>query len=126
MYRDKVIGGEFFMEDEVKEEKELLHKPNQTIMITNGNISAVQRKAYNIILQQAQYELKMNANATSFNFGIADLKRKAGIKATDNWHLKADIEKLADVKIETVHENGDWGFFILISEAKKNGDLLNI
>ena len=116
------------MEDEVKEEeeKELLHKPNQTIMITNGNISAVQRKAYNIILQQAQYELKMNANATSFNFGIADLKRKAGIKATDNWHLKADIEKLADVKIETVHENGDWGFFRLISEAKKNGDLLNI
>ena len=56
----------------------------------------------------------------------ADLKEKAGIKATDNWHLKKDIEKLREISVETIHNNGDWTIFSLIAQAKKKKDFLEI
>ena len=106
---------------------EKLKKPNQTMVISNGEITATQRKAYNIILYQAQKELREDNGKTSFLFSISDLKKRAGIKATDNWHLKKDLEKLSDIKIETIKENkDDWGFFRLISEVNKEGDFLEI
>ena len=110
----------------MNDKKELVHKPNQTIMITNGEISVVQRKAYNVILHQAQKQVKANPNQILFNFVIADLKEKAGIKATDNWHLKKDIEKLREISVETIHNNGDWTIFSLIAQAKKKKDFLEI
>ena len=110
----------------MNDKKELVHKPNQTIMITNGEISVVQRKAYNVILHQAQKQVKANPNQILFNFVIADLKEKAGIKATDNWHLKKDIEKLREISVETIHNNGDWTIFSLIAQAKKKKDFLNV
>jgi hypothetical protein len=95
--------------------KELVYKPNQTIMITNREITATQRKAYNIILFEAQNELKNNPNQVLFNFEISKLKQRAGIKASDNWHLKKDIKKLRNIEVEVVKDNGDWSIFGLIS-----------
>lgn len=68
--------------------KELLHKPNQTIMITNGEITVSQRKTYNVILHDARKQLKENPNKILFYFSIADLKDRAGIHATNNKELK--------------------------------------
>lgn len=110
----------------MEENKKMFYKPNQTIMVTNKEITTTQRKAYNVILFDAQKELYEDNNKTSFLFNIAELKKRAGIKATDNWHIKQDLEELSDIKISTVKENGDWGFFRLISEARKEGDLLKV
>ncbi len=118
------LGYNVFEVMKLNDKKELVHKPNQTIMITNGEISVVQRKAYNVILHQAQKQVKANPNQILFNFVIADLKEKAGIKATDNWHLKKDIEKLREISVETIHNNGDWTIFSLIAQAKKKKDFL--
>jgi len=106
--------------------KELVYKPNQTIMITNREITATQRKAYNIILFEAQNELKNNPNQVLFNFEISKLKQRAGIKASDNWHLKKDIKKLRNIEVEVVKDNGDWSIFGLISYADKNDELLEV
>ena len=103
----------------IKGRKELVHKPNETIMITNKEITIVQRKAYNVILYQAQQMVKQNPNQILFKFSIADLKEKAGINATNNVELKKSIERLKDIKIETVYENGDWSIFSLIAQAEK-------
>lgn len=106
--------------------KELVHKPNQTIMFTNGKLTANQRKAYNVILYKAWSDLKLNKNQTVFEFELSVLKQKAGIKATDNWHLKKDMEDIIDIKVENVKENFDWAVFSLISYAGKSGDILEI
>ena len=103
----------------IKGRKELVHKPNETIMITNKEITIVQRKAYNVILYQAQQMVKQNSEKKIFKFSIADLKEKAGINATNNVELKKSIERLKDIKIETVYENGDWSIFSLIAQAEK-------
>ena len=67
--------------------KEILHKPNQTIMITNGKISATQRKAYNVVLYEAWNALKLDKTQRKFKFNIADLKDRAGISAPSKaWH----------------------------------------
>lgn len=107
---------------------EILQKPNQTIMITNKDeISLTQRKVYNIILFEARRELLKNNAQNYFYFSIADLKKRAGVKATDNWHLKKDLEKLSDIKVEIIKDKkDDWGFFRLLSSAEKEGDLLKI
>jgi len=105
---------------------DLLHKPNRTIMMTNKNISALQRKSYNVILHQARTELKNNNQRTVFYFSFKDLKEKSGLNSTENVKLKNSLEKLAGIQVKTVHENGDWGVFNLISYAGKKDDLLEI
>jgi len=110
----------------MQKNKELVCKPNQTIMITNKNITVNQRKSYNVILRKAWNDLKINPNQVLFEFNISELKQKAGIKATDNWHIKNSIKVLSDIKIENVKENGDWSIFSLISSAEKIGDNLVI
>lgn len=110
----------------MQESGDVLYKPNKTIMITNKDITVNQRKAYNVVLHKAWNDLKINKNQTIFKFNISELKRKAGIKANDNWHLKKDMEDISDIKVENVKENGDWCIFRLISSARKNGDFLEI
>ena len=102
----------------------VLKKPNQTIMISNGNITATQRKAYNVLLYKASDELRTDASKSEFFIAIADIKRMAGIKATDNWHLKKDIKSLKNIDIEIIKDNGDWVMFNLLSQAEKEGDFL--
>jgi len=95
-------------------------------MISNGEISLTQRKAYNVILQKAWNELKVDKNQTLFQFNISELKEKAGIKTTDNKRLKTDIAKLKNIDIENVRENGDWSIFSLVSSARKKNDVLEV
>ena len=110
-----------------KMKKELLHKPNQLIMMTNGDISVNQRKAYNVILFQAREELLKNNKQTEFIFSISDLKKSAGINATNNKELKEDLTKLKRVDVEVMKNGGeDWSIFNLLSEATKEGDQLLI
>jgi plasmid replication initiation protein len=109
----------------LKKSKELtVKKPNQTIMITNGKITATQRKAYNVLLHKALQRLRINNNQITFLIPIVEIKEKAGIQATDNWHLKENLKQLMDIKINCVHENGNWAVFCLLSDIEKEGDLL--
>lgn len=105
---------------------DLMHKPNKTIMVSNGEITPTQRKAYNIILQKAWYELRLNNNQILFNIDITELKEKAGIESKDDNRLKNDIKKLRHIDIETVKENGDWSIFSLISQAERKGNVLEV
>lgn len=106
---------------------EKLKKPNQTIVITNREITATQRKAYNIILHKAQKELREDNSKTTFLFSISELKKKAGIKATNNIELKESIFLLMGIVVETIKENkNNWRGFTLISYVNKEGDLLEI
>ena len=41
----------------LRDKQELVHKPNQTIMITNGEMTVSQRKTYNDILHDAQKQV---------------------------------------------------------------------
>lgn len=110
----------------MKNTKELVHKPNQTIAIKK-DITNVQRKAYNVILQKAWFELKYkDKNQRDFLFNISELKEKAGIGSTENKRLKECLEDLADIKVETFDDRDNWGFFHLISRVKKTDDMLLI
>lgn len=105
----------------------MLYKPNQLVMGSNTKIGVVQRKAYNVILYEARIELMKNEKQTEFYFSIADLKRKAGIKATDNKRLKDSLKELMDITIEVIKDDkDDWKLFKLLSEADKEGELLYI
>lgn len=110
----------------MKRTNEVVYKPNQTIMIVNGEITVTQRKAYNVILHKAWNELKTDKNKILFEFNISELKGKAGIKATNNVELKNNIRKLKNIETEIIKENGDWSIFNLISQADKRDDVLEI
>ena len=112
--------------DIVNRKKDLLYKPNQTIMSSNKDITAVQRKAYNVILQYAQKELRLDPEKRSFQFIISELKQRAGISATNNVELKESLKNLSSITVELVKDNGDWSVFSLLSQAEKNGDFLEI
>lgn len=109
----------------MKNDKDLVHKPNQTIAVKK-DITNVQRKAYNVILQKAWFDLKNNKNQRDFLFKISELKEKAGIGTTENKRLKLCLEELADIKVETFDDKDNWGFFHLISRVKKTDDMLLI
>jgi len=110
----------------MKNTKDLIHKPNQTITIKK-NITNVQRKAYNVILQKAWFDLKYkDKNQRDFLFSISELKEKAGIRTTENKRLKQCLEELANIKVETIDDRDNWGFFHLISSVSKKDDKLLI
>jgi len=116
-----VFGGVF-----MSDEKEIVYKPNRTTMITSGEISVLQRKVYNVMLHQAQRELKKDNSQILFLMSLAKIKDQAGIHASNNVHVKKSIDKLRFTGVETVYENGDWLVFNLIAQARKQGDLLEI
>jgi hypothetical protein len=102
----------------------ILNKPNQTIMITNKEITALQRKAYNVLLNRAAQQLKDNSSATTFSIGISEIKTRAGIKDSANVRLKEELKTLKRIEIDIVKENSDWTNFNLLGEIRKNGDKL--
>lgn len=101
-----------------------IRKPNQTVLITNGDITATQRKAYNVLLHKAQQDLKLDKNKFIFSIPIAEIEEKSGIQDTNNKRLKEDLESLMKVMVKCVRENKTWAAFVLISQICKEGDLL--
>lgn len=109
--------------------EEKLKKPNQLTVITNNDLSLTQKKAYNVILHDAQQEIKKknNKDITVFYFSISDLKRRTGIGATNNKQLKEGLEELSKVRVETIKEKREnWGAFYLIGAYEKEDDILKI
>ncbi len=102
----------------------IIKKPNYTITISNGKISATQRKAYNVLLYSALQDLRADNSKSDFYISIAEIEEKAGIQETNNRRLKEDLEDLMTVKVECVRETGDWDIFVLLSRIKKEGNLL--
>lgn len=95
-------------------------------MITNGDITTSQRKTYNVLLHDARKQVKENPNKILFYFSLSDLKDRARIHATNNVELKRNLDKLRFISVETVHENGDWCAFNLLSQVEKKGEGLEI
>lgn len=112
--------------EKIENKKELLYKPNQTIMITSEEITVTQRKAYNVILHKVWNELKINPNKILFNLSISEIKNKSGIKATNNVELKTNLIKLKRIEVDTIKDNGDWLNFNLLAQVKKVDDELEI
>lgn len=63
-------------------------------MIANGDITLSQRKTYNVILHDAQKQVKESPNKLLFYFSITDLKDRAGIHSTNNKELKKTLINL--------------------------------
>ena len=106
-----------------------LKKPNQLTVIANNDLSLIQKKAYNVILHDAQQEIKKknNKDITVFYFSISDLKKRTGIGATNNKQLKEGLQELSKVIVETIKEKREnWGAFSLIGAYEKEDDLLKI
>ena len=76
-----------------------LQKHSAVIQISN-KISLQQRKAYNYLLYFAKKEVNQGYKEYIFETSVAELKKEAGIKATDNVKLKKDIEKLQTTLIQ--------------------------
>lgn len=104
------------------EKNQLFKKPNQAILITNGDITATQRKAYNGILYKAYNLLKDDPNLNLFEFTVSEIKKLAGIKGNDNWHTKKDLEALKKVEVDIVRDKKNWDMFNLIAWVGRKDD----
>lgn len=106
-------------------ENEILHKPNQTIMINSTEISVSQRKAYNILLHIAQKMLKDNNNQFEFSIPINQLLQKTGLGNNNHKRLEEDLRALKKIEIEIIKDNGDWRNINLISEiGREDGSIV--
>ena len=76
-----------------------LQKHSAVIQISN-KISLQQRKAYNYLLYFAKKAVNQGYKEYTFEINIAEVKREAGINATNNIKLKKDIEKLQTTLIQ--------------------------
>jgi len=83
----------------MNELKMKLQKHSAVIQISN-KISLQQRKAYNYLLYFAKKEVNQGYDKYIFETRVVELKKEAGIKATDNVKLKKDIEKLQTTLIQ--------------------------
>jgi len=99
-------------------------KPNQTISITNGKITATQRKAFNVLLFHTAQQLNQGATKNKFSIPIHKIKKLAGIKTTDDRHFKDQLTGLMRIYVENIKENNDWEMFVLVSDIKKVGDVM--
>ncbi len=108
------------------EKNKILKKPNQAITITNVDITATQRKAYNILLFKAQEELRYDNNKTSFVIALSKINKLAGLHNTDTNRLREDLKALVKIVVEVIEDEkkGDWDIFSLLSQAKKQGHAL--
>jgi len=110
--------------------KNKLRKPSELIAITHYDITSIMRKSYNVLLQSAITELEKNENSNIFQISISELKRKAGIGATDNKRLKTELFKLQDLKVEynifnkVTGDYTDWTRFSLIPVIRKRDDII--
>lgn len=108
-----------------KSKKDLvIKKPNYTITIKNGRVTALQRKAYNVLLCYAAKELKLDNTKTRFYIPISKIKKDAGITTTNNVYLKDHLRELMTITVECIEKNNDWAIFCLLSQAVKESNLL--
>ncbi len=106
------------------EKNVVIKKPNQTITITNKNISATQRKAYNVLLHKAQQDLMRDPKQTNFTIPIAEVQDKAGIQRTNNKRVREELEALMDIKVKSIRDDKNWNAFVLLSHVGRAGDQL--
>ncbi len=102
----------------------IIKKPNQTITITNKNISATQRKAYNVLLHKAQRDLLRDPKQTTFTISIAEVEEKAGIQNTNNKRVREELEALMDIKVKSIRDDKNWDAFVLLSHVGRAGNQL--
>ncbi len=105
-----------------------LNKPNQLIALkSNQKITVLQKKSYNILLKNAQNQIKFNEMKVSkdgaYNFEIDcnELHEMAGIKKKDLIYIEKEIEDLMGI-IATVRDkdnNKNWTKFSLLPKIEK-------
>jgi hypothetical protein len=108
-------------------QKELtVKKPNQSITISNGSITLIQRKAYNAMLHNAQRDLRTDNTKTKFIIPLSQIKEQAGIDIKDRLYLKDELESLMKIIVSCVEETSkDWLSFVLVSHAGVENDVLH-
>jgi hypothetical protein len=94
-------------------------KKHSSIIQTNvKNLTLTQRKIINFLIHVAQ---KSN-DKEIFKTNVSELKKLCNIKANQNFDLKEQLRKLADIKIEFNFLNKDkknvWKIMALISEIQ--------
>ncbi len=107
---------------------ENLNKPNQLIALkSNQKITVLQKKSYNILLKNAQTQIKFNEmkvskdGAYDFEIDCNKLHEMAGIKKKDLIYIEKEIENLMGI-IATVRNNDNkknWTKFSLLPKIEK-------
>jgi hypothetical protein len=103
-----------------------IKKPNQSITISSGDLTLIQRKAYNALLHNAVKDLKLDSTKTKFIIPLNQIKEHAGIEIKDKLYLKDELESLMKVIVSCVEETTkDWLSFVLVSHAGVEDDILH-
>lgn len=106
---------------------EVLNKPNQLISLkSRDKITAIQKKAYNIFLKNAQNIVKFQNEFDGVNFKINanELYEKSGILKKDDNYLKKEMENLMRIIVNVTSKDNkeDWEAFPLLRYIKKKGE----
>ena len=78
----------------------LFHKSRYLVKVTNANVTAIQRKAYNYVFLKAREALKENASQSVFYFSYSEIEKMIGGNKTNNKQLYNALKALQRINIE--------------------------
>lgn len=98
----------------------ILYKDNRIVMIC-GDLTALQRKSYNILLQNSRKMLKSDRKNTVHRINCAELRKMSGCNQTNDKEFVKQLRALRKISVSCDYANGDvkWCDFSLISQITK-------
>lgn len=108
----------------LKKEQSII-KARGAIQISNKGISALQRRAWNLLLRNAYDDL---LKQETFTVKVSIVKQFLDYESNNLEYLKDTLKALGDIKVEwdILDKDGspDWGFAHLLSDARINKGIL--
>ena len=104
----------------------LFHKSRYLVKVTNANVTAIQRKAYNYVFLKAREALKENASQSVFYFSYSEIEKMIGGNKTNNKQLYNALKALQRINIEVIRDEKNWGIFNLFALVDRKEDKLRI
>jgi len=117
-----------YRKEEINLKDEVLNKPNQLInLIPENDITITERKAYNIMLKNAQNKLKFDQyQGNTFKISRYELHKKANLKNDDNKYIYNQLENLMRTVVRIFREKDnkkEWKkSFTLLSSIERTAD----
>ena len=107
-----------------------LKKPNELISIKpQEDLSALQRKVYNVFLKKAQQQIRFNSDYEEidetkryfFEIPCKEVQQKAGLGEKNYKRIRAELEKLMSIVITVVNKENkhNWSMFHLVEKIEK-------
>lgn len=112
-------------EDKLKYLTDYVYKPNQITLIENGELSVIQKKVINVLIQNTHNsyvnEIEEEVGKlTRFSIDIPELMRKSDV-AIHHSHVVEEMKKLMNLKLFSQDKHGFKGF-VLFPNIEYNED----